>query len=170
VLIEKKGERYSFTVNGVPLIGEEAKKFQDLYEKTDKLKNADFLPKNPVQVNEKWSLDQLILKKIGTDFKMPINAAKSSGSGRLTKTYTKNGQQWGTIEIKIEIVLDGVKEGLTLSGTLGMTMTLDTAIDGSSADGTMKLTATGKINAKQGAVDFEQTIDGTQEQTRTTVK
>jgi hypothetical protein len=171
VLIEKKGSKYSFTVNGTPLAGEEAKKFQDEYEKTDKLKNEDVLPKKAVQVNEKWSLDHVILKKVGTAMDLPISAEKSSGSGRLTKTYTKNGQQWGTIEIKIEVVLDGTKEGLTLSGTLTMTQTVDTAIDGSSLDGSMKTTMNGKVTAKQAAgVEVEQTFDGGGEETRTTVK
>ena len=156
----------------VALRPDEAQPFREAYEKTDKLKNEDMLPKKAVQVNEKWSLDQVILKKIGTAFDTPISAEKSSGSGRLLKTYTKDGAQWGVIEIKFDVVLDGTQGGIALSGTISMTMTLDTAIDGSTLDGVMKMKGSGKIIGKQAAagVEVENQIDIDGEETRTTVK
>jgi hypothetical protein len=170
LVIEKKGSGYTYTVNGTALPQNEAKEFRDAYEKPDKLKREDFLPKKAVQVNEKWSLDPSVLKKMGTDFKLPVSAEKSSGTGRLTKTYSKNGQQWGTIEIRIDLVVDETKQGQTLTGTLGMTVTSDTAIDGSSLDGTTKTRITGKIKQAAAGVERERQIDGEGEETRTTVK
>jgi hypothetical protein len=172
LVIEKKGSGYTYTVNGTALPQNEAKEFREVYEKPDQLKREDFLPKKAVQVNEKWSLDPSVLKKMGTDSKLPVSAEKSSGTGRLTKTYSKDGQQWGTIEIKVDLVVDGMKDGQTMTGTLGRTMTLDTAIDGSSLDGTMKVKMNDKFVAKQAAaeVQFETQRDLDAEETRTTVK
>jgi hypothetical protein len=171
VVIEKKGSGYTYTVNGSPLNANEAKQFQDIYEKPGNLKPEDFLPKKSVQVNEKWSLDQSVLKKMGTDFKLPISIEKSSGTGRLTKTYTKNGQQWGTIEIRIDHVVEGTKDGMPVTGNIVTTMTIDTAIDGSSLDGTVKMKMNYKVVAKQApGVELDRQIDTDAEETRTTVK
>jgi hypothetical protein len=121
VHIEKKAGGFTFTVNGKPLFGEEAKKFKDLYDKSEKFTNEDMLPKKAVQVNEKWPLDQLIISKLSKEFDAPMNAEKSHGTGRLTKAYKKGDQQWGVIEIKLEVALDASKGGANISGTLNMT-------------------------------------------------
>ncbi len=178
VLIEKTAARYSYTVNGVPLPEPETRKFRKLYEKKDQLKNEDFLPKRPVRVNEKWHYDHPVMKKLGADFEMPINAEKCSGSGRLTKIYGRNGQQWGTIEIRADLVLDGplvlegATEALAVSGSIALSLTLDTAIDGSAHDGVMKLKVTGNILGKlpTTGVELETTIETHGEEQRTTVK
>lgn len=170
VLIEKRGGIYTFTVNGIGLPQDEAKRFQDIYGKADKFKNEDWLPTKAVQVYEKWSLDRAILKKLGTVFKAPINAEQSTGTGRLIKAYTKDGQQWGVIELKINVVLDGTVGGTTLNGNLSMTLTLDTAIDGSSPDGVMTMKMHGKIASKQGGITVDMLVEGERTETRKAVQ
>ncbi|QJW98959.1 hypothetical protein [Frigoriglobus tundricola] len=178
VLIEKRDARYSYTVNGAPLPEPETRKFRKLYERKDQLKNEDFLPGRPVRVNEKWHYDHPVMKKLGADFEMPIDVAKCSGGGRLSKTYSRNGQQWGTIEIRADLVLDGAlvpegaTEALAVSGTITLTLTLDTAIDGSAHDGIVKMKVTGNIFGKlaAGGVELETTIESNGEERRTTVK
>jgi len=170
VLIEKRGGVYTYTVGGKHLPADEAKKFREVYEKAGKLKNEDVVPKKPVQVYEKWSLDEAFFKKISTDFNAPVNTEKSKATGRLTKTYTKDGQQYGVIEVKVDLVFDTNKGGLAIGGNIGMTMTVDTAIDGSSLDGVMKMTMFGKITTKQQGTDVEMQFDADRGETRTAVK
>ncbi|MCI0703218.1 MAG: hypothetical protein L0241_19235 [Planctomycetia bacterium] len=172
VLIQKQGALYTYTIDGAPIDWDEAKKFRDTYEKADKFKNEDMLPKKAVQLNEKWALDSLVVKKVAGELPFPINVEKSTVTGRLTKTYTKDQQQWGVLEIKIDLVVDGTKSGAKLSGNLGMTLTVDTAIDGSTLDGVFTTRMYGRIVATQAAAgtEAETILEGEGKHTRTTVK
>jgi len=173
LVIEKKGGSYTFTANGKNLPADEARGFRDTYEsrgRDEKVKNEDMLPKKAVQVHEKWTIEPDVMRKFATDFAFPIDLDKSKGTGRLTKAYTKDDHQWGVIEVKLDLAI--VEKGTNgLSGYLTATMTFDTAIDGSSADGVVKMKMTGRLSGKPGpGVDLEITVDFDDTKTRTTVE
>lgn len=171
VLIEKRGNTYSFTVGGVPLVGEEDAMFRERYEKADGMKPEDVTPKKAVRVNEQWDLDAAVVKRFSNLLKLPVVADKSTATGRLLKAYSKNGQQWGTLEIKIDVAAEGKNGNVPLTGTVPVVMTVDAAIDGSSLDLAAKTKATVKISSKPiPDVEIENVVEFDEDETRTTVK
>lgn len=171
VLIEKKGSGYIYTANGVPLPLQEVMRFNGYFEGAEAFKNTDFLPKKAVQVNEIWQLDPEVVKKIGKGFNVPINMEKSKGTGRLTRSYTKDGHQWGVLEIKVDFVFEGDAGGEAISGSLNMTITFDMPIDGSSSESVKKVKTNGTITQKKpNGVELETKLDVSEEIIRSLAK
>lgn len=170
VTFEKKGGRYSITVEGKPLPKDEDEKFRKSLEKPDGLTESDMLPKKPVAVNETWELDAATIAKFSGDFPFPVDKAKSSGSGKLITVYSKGGKQWAVMEHNLKFVIDGDNGGMKMSGTMMMSATLDAIVDGSSHEGVMKMKASATISAKGRGVEMELAIEADGVETRTPVK
>lgn len=133
VLIEKKGDLYTFSIDGRQLRPLEAAALLEEF-KPEKKNNADeekFLPTTAVRIGEKWT--------IAID---DVDGLTVRGTGELKKAYRdSSGRQCGILEIEAEMTLP--KQPDTPS-TLKIWILRDGPIDGSSGEskGNMKITTT----------------------------
>ncbi|WP_439628996.1 hypothetical protein [Gemmata sp.] len=130
------------------------------------------LPRTPAKVGEGWAVDLEAVKSITGNFPYEYHKEKSSASGRLTRTYKKDGQQCGVIEWKIDMVLDTqLPNGSPIRGSLPSTVTFDGVIDGTARVGKSTLALKGTIDHRdQIGHEVKTTIEGTQDVTITPVK
>jgi hypothetical protein len=145
VLIEKKGVGYEFHVEGgEALTGAAAKVLDREFNANDSLElQRRILPGGPVRLEEAWKVD---MAPVARDFEnstgMQVDAAKATGSGRLTKVYTKDGRRYGVLAVKLEmpILAVGVQQKIALlpGAKLVVDVTLDACIDGGAATGVLK--------------------------------
>ena len=139
VLIEKKGDKYEFSIKGKALQEDEATElFKSFNKKEDEPENEDFLPKDPVKVGESWKVPadktEKMFKTLG-DEKMKFDVKKSTIGGKLLKAYKKDGAQFGTLELTLTILITEIDLGGEFTKTKdGSKMviqgTIDTCIDG----------------------------------------
>ncbi|MCI0457630.1 MAG: hypothetical protein L0Z62_11720 [Gemmataceae bacterium] len=161
VLIEKKDDRFQFKIeDGETLEGKDAEELNEEFNKGDfrKLTTEHFLPRKAVKLNETWKYDVAPLAKAFTsDGKIEIDSAKSTGSGRLVKAYTKNGRQFGIIELTMEFpvthLIDNDKKTPTKQGKFSIKLQADTCIDGTLDELRLLGTVSGDVRA-------DVTVDG----------
>ena len=151
VLIEKKGDKYEFSIKGKALKEDEAPDlFKSFNKKEDEPDNEDFLPTGAVKVGETWKVaaekTEKMFKTLG-DEKMKFDTKKSTIGGKLLKVYRKDGAQFGTLEITFTILVTEIDlEGTAAKAKEGSKMilkgTIDTCIDGTVQfeDGKMEVT------------------------------
>jgi hypothetical protein len=143
VLIEKKSGQFQFEIEGEEAIeGKDAHELNEEFNKGGlrKLMTEHFLPRKLVKVNEKWTYDvaPLAAAFMG-DGKVEIDAAKATGSGKLSKDYQKNGKHFGVIELTMEFPVtqftgdDGTKRA-TKNSKLVLKLEVDACIDGTLDD------------------------------------
>jgi hypothetical protein len=163
VAIEKKGEAYTFKADGKDLPASEAKHFADEFGAA-KVRPQDLLPKAPVRLNEVWNTAPEALKAVAASLpkESPVNADKSKMTGKLTRVYPTDGRQFGVIEVRTELAVEG-KGSAGPTGTLTYETTYDAPIDGSSHEGTMKANMTGTLNAREKGVEIQVVLDAKQE-------
>lgn len=150
VLIERVGAKYKFTVDGSELTGDDGDMLADEFKSRGKDKESPFekmlFPKNPVGVNEVWKPDlDAVAKDLGEDALLSFDISKSSGSGKLTKAYTKNGKQYGAFQVDLELALSKVGDGakavaLDNGSKVKLSLRFDGCIDGTSKSGFMEMT------------------------------
>lgn len=163
VLIEKKDGKFQFRIEGGEEIkGADARVLDEEFNKQD----SDFdlqkalLPKGAVARDEPWKIDmEPITTAFGKNAKMQIDAAKSKGTGKLTKVYTKDQAQFGVLEFHLELPVMELGDGkdkiaLDPGAKWTMDIIMDGCIDGSRTDGTMKaefkITASGAVPLPDG--------------------
>ncbi len=143
VLIEKKGDLYTFTVDGRQLAPREAEALLEEFKPTKRKNGAEsdeekWLPKAAVRIGEKWD--------IPTD---EGDRAMEKATGRLTKAYrNKSGRQCGVITFEGEMT---VPIEANKPSKVSLVFTRDGPIDGTS--GETKITS--KITAKWKMTDPE---------------
>jgi hypothetical protein len=169
VTIEKKGDAYTFKADGNDLSAVEAKHLAEEFGKTRKVRVQDMFPKAPVKLNEAWSPEPAVLKELAASLPFPVNPDKSKVTGKLTRVYTKDGRQFGVIEVRTEVSVEG-KGSAGPTGTFTVETTLDVTIDGSAIAGTMKDNTTGTLNGRDKGVEFQVVIDAKQERSVKPVK
>jgi hypothetical protein len=147
VLIEKKGDRYTFRLEGdEELTGKDASQLESEFNrKKDRPSNEEFekliLPGKAVKVGETWKLDKALLAKLlPSDKEVTVDTQKSKAVGKLTKVYRKDGRQFGVIDVQVHlfpkaISADGKEITLTPTSKVTVTMKMDVCIDGSVATG-----------------------------------
>jgi hypothetical protein len=151
----KKGEKEKHSYDGKTLIytlkdgkytiSVEGGGTLDDKEEAELLKKANedagqLMPGKPVAVGDKWELpSKFLLKNFGE--KADLNADKTKGTATLKKVFTKDGKTMGVIEFDMNLAIKTLKgeAEITFDPPVDthVTMTLETAIDGSSATGTM---------------------------------
>jgi hypothetical protein len=163
VAVEKKGEAYTFKADGKDLPASEAKQFADEFGAA-RVRPQDLLPKAPVRLNDVWNTAPEAMKAMAASLpkESPVNADKSKMTGKLTRVYTKDGRQFGVIEVRTELTVEG-KGSAGPTGTLTYETTYDVPIDGSSHEGTMKVNMTGTLNTRQKGVEIQAVVDAKQE-------
>ncbi len=166
VLIEKKDGRYQFRIDGgETLEGKDAEELNEDFNKGGlrKLVSEHFLPRKAVKVGDTWKYDVAPLAKaFSGDGKLEIDDAKSTGSGKLLKAYTKNGRQYGIIELTMEFPIthidhDGNKVPVK-GGKMTIQLQADTCIDGSLGDSRLTGNVSGDVRAEINANGMDLTL------------
>jgi hypothetical protein len=138
VLIEKKGDMFQFSVDGVELKQKDAPDlFTKFNKKDDDPQNQDLLPKDPVKVGQSWVVpadaSELLFKSLNDD-KMKLDTKKSTAGGKLVKVYKKNGAQFGVMDLQITIVVTEFNLGQFVKtkadSKIALKLVVDTCIDG----------------------------------------
>jgi hypothetical protein len=174
VLIEKKGDKYEFSVKGKALKENEAPELFQKFngKKDDEPRNEDFLPEDPVKVGGSWKIpadkSERMFKTLSGE-KMKVDAKKSSIGGKLLKVYKKDGAQFGILELTFTVFVTELDIGGQLTKTsaeskIVLKGTLDTCIDGTVEfeDGKMEMTldVTAEI-PNVGSITVKATTTGT---------
>lgn len=88
VLIEKKGDKYTFTVDGAALTGESLNLLNVDFNKPDgKLSQDFFLPKKPVKPGETWKIDAAGIIKSLSASGFAMDESKTTATSTLKKAY-----------------------------------------------------------------------------------
>lgn len=132
ITIAKADGKYTFAVGGKPLTGDFAAVLdKEFNKKDDEPTTRDMLPGKPVKPGETWKIDPAkfvkSLEEIAT-----VDAEKAKMTGKLVKTYTKGGKQFGTLELQFDFPikkLAGDAPALK-TGAMKMTTLMDLCIDG----------------------------------------
>jgi hypothetical protein len=181
VSIDKKAGSFSFQIDdGEAVEGEDAKELQEEFNKGGAGKLLEvFMARKAVKLNEPWKLDVAMLAKdFSKDGKLDIDAAKSTGSGKLIKVYQKNGKQYGVIELTISMAVSHLnhddKKTPTKDGSkIVITLEADRCIDGGVDESQLKVSfdgdIRGEINANGMDLGLEITIRAKVDEHRTPV-
>jgi hypothetical protein len=157
VLIEKTGAKYAFKIeSGIPLTGDDLKKLELEFDpRLADLAFREMIPKKEAQSGEKWKLD---VKKIVTKFEavypeMVFDHEMCEGNAKLAKTTTKDGREYGTFDLELDLGLKAVRhEGkrypLDNSSNMNMKVTFVACIDGSIVDEDANFTLEIDVGAK----------------------
>ncbi len=168
VHVEKKGDKFEFTIEGKPLGGKAAdllgKEFGTAKQTTDE----DFLPNKPVKVGETWKIDVAKVAGELAETGMVVDNAKSSATGKLVKVYDKDGKKFGVMEVSMDLAvtkLKGPGQEIPLKdgSKLHVDLTLDGCIDGTEASGSGKMTMKGDLSGTVmgAALGFDINVDMT---------
>jgi hypothetical protein len=153
VLIEKKGDKYLFRFeNGEPVPADQAEDLERSYNRGGGFADRDFLPKQPVRLNESWSVDvALYMKGAEGNAAMIYDVPAAKFTAKLTRVYQKGKSQFGIIEFQLDLPVKAgfeVEKGYTLQeGRAVMKGTYDGCIDGSLFAGTVKSTTSFNLRA-----------------------
>jgi hypothetical protein len=176
VLIEKKGTRFEFTVDGKPLSEDDAKLFAQEFGKGDGPDDEDLLPPKPVSAGDTWTPNMEKLLPLMAK-EMPFDLAKTgnAAAGKFFKAYPKDGKTFGEFELTFALKPTAVKDGenvinLKPGSTLGLVMKLDACVDGTAHTGTMTNGMTASLDCDLPMVSLKLQIDGKQTHTITPVK
>ncbi len=139
VLIEKKGEKFAFSVDGKAVDAESRKLLDAEFNKADKDDSREMMfPKKAVKPGDTWTIDAEKLSKSLNDKDFKVDAAKLVANGKLVKAYTKDGNQFGVIEVNVTVPITdlGPKSPIKLKeGKLTVAISGDAVIDGTSPQG-----------------------------------
>jgi hypothetical protein len=158
VLIEKKGGKYEFRVEGdEELTGAAAEELNKEFNKKGKLNDEMLekllLPGKAVKVGETWKVDAgQIEKALGEGAEMEFTPGKTKATGKLLKAYKKDGRQYGVIRLHLRLAPksvtgDGIKVALQPNSYVTIEVTMDGCIDGSSTNYTATFGADGNMQA-----------------------
>ena len=176
VLIEKKGNKYTFSIEGNPLgaksAPELAKEFSD--KKASQPKDEEFLPDGPVKVGGGWQVpaakSEKMFKMLGED-SMKFDAKKSTITGKLLKAYKKDGVQYGVIELTFTVFVTEMDIGGQFVKTAPVSKmvikgTVDTCIDGTvdSEDTKLNVTIDIKADIPNGSIVIQSTTTGVEKE------
>ncbi|MDY3551509.1 hypothetical protein R5W24_000587 [Gemmata sp. JC717] len=130
ITITKKGNKFEFTTDK-PL-GEFAAALGREFNKPNEPSTKDFLPGKPVKPGDSWKIDPSKFVRSLAEEKLNVDAEKSVMTGKLLKTYTKDGKLFGVLELTAAFPLKDLgKEAVTLkSGVIKMAVNTDVCIDG----------------------------------------
>jgi hypothetical protein len=167
ILAEKKGDEYTFTIDGMPATAAVAAKLAPEFGKgADKMRPEDLLPDKPVKPGDTWKVEGAkLLASLGGEAKNTIDADKTVINGKLVKTYKKDGKLFGVAELDGDIVIAALGEKLAIKvkpgSKMNLKMTVDACIDGSAPGSKMNGTLTIALDAEGSGVTVKVSSDGT---------
>jgi hypothetical protein len=142
---------------------------KDLKELTKSANNSvdemKLMPAKAVQVGDSWAIPKDVLGSLLGDLKEGADIDKLKVTGKLTKAYKKDSQQWGTVDVTIAVPI--VKFGpftLTKAIPFQAKLTLDLPIDGSStanqSKGTLAIKGVSEFEQNGQTITIDLTLDG----------
>jgi hypothetical protein len=151
VLIEKKGDKYTFTVDGKPVEGESLRVLEGYFRGPNVDPRQLLLPGEKVKPGDTWKVDAAKLAKLFGEASggFTIDPQKTKAGGTLVRTSKQDGRQLGVIELRVEGPIVGLKPQDTTikGGKLTLAVTGSGCIDGTVPVGESKtdlrLTLTG---------------------------
>ena len=161
VLIEKKGEKYEFAYDGGGAV--EASVAAALDREFNKagsvVRTADVVPAKPVKVGDTWTVDKAkLLKDLSADGTV-FDADKTTATAKLVKSFIKDDQRFGVIELKLETPIKTLAGKTPLEPKAGsvviLTVTVEGPIDGSVGASVAESRGTYKIEASTMGVDVK---------------
>jgi len=169
VLIEKMGNKYSFTVDGKAVGADALPRLQEEFDKPNGKDVRDIMfPSKAVKPGESWKIDAAdLIKAIGESGPV-FDKDKLTATGTLVKAYKKDGKQFGVIEFHLETPVTGfgVKNPLTLSeGKMTLKLTGDGCIDGSAATGKATTKMSMSFSGSVMNIDVKAAIESTENRT-----
>lgn len=169
VLIEKKGEKFVFTVDGKDVDADSQKFLDTEYNKPNKEDPRDMmLPKKPLKPGDSWKIEaDPLVKSIAKSSNMTLDKDMMEANGKLVKAYKVGDKQFGVIDLKITAPVASLGKVKVKDGTMTITMNGDGCVDGSSAEG--KSTMTMKLTVAGSGEGFELKGEVNAKETRTTV-
>jgi hypothetical protein len=169
VLIEKKGEKYSFTVDGKPVADDARRLLADEFDRPEGKNIRDIMfPKTAIKPGESWKIDGEELAKAINDQGPTFATDKAAATGKLTKAYKKDGKQFGVIEFAFEAPLTslGPKNPFTVKeGKMTMKMSGDGCIDGSETTGKSTTKMTLGLSGSTQGIDLKVLVEGNESRT-----
>jgi hypothetical protein len=145
IVFERKDGKYVATAEGDKPVSE-----ADLTSLTQKA-NSDtgtqyelFQPSKPVKVGDTWKITgKQITQAVGGN---DLDAEKSSGEGKLTKVYEKDGHKFGNLVVTVKLAPGKAPKDVTFETppVVELKLTLDAAIDGSSTASAVSMTGSSK--------------------------
>jgi len=167
LIFEKKGDKYTVTAEGDKPVNE-----NDLKELTAKanentsVQDEVFLPTKAIKVGDTWKIDGKKLADVFPGGSKALDPEKSSGEGKLTKVYEKDGHKFGVMTLTFKMALNIPMIEFEKTPIMEMKLNLDTAIDGSSTAGVVtsmgNMATKGTVNAngKKLTIEIEQDLSG----------
>lgn len=170
IAIEKKGERYEFTIDGTPLTGGLALELAHAYSRPDTAGVKGLFPSAPLKPGESWKVDAKKVVPAFSDGKFTFDPDRTSMTGKLVKAYQKGGAGYGVFEVRASLPITalGPKSPLAVKPGSSVTATVigDGCIDGSSAASVMVTKSSLRIEGSFAGNDL--TVAADVEQKRTT--
>ena len=165
ILIEKKGDRYEFTLGGKPLDGPFAKVLAKEFNKPEGPKTSDLLPAKAVKPGESWKIDAArFVGGLAESDKIPLDPKKAAMTAKIVKTYKKNNKLHGIMEFTLDSPFKEVTEdGVTIKAgsTLAVKFTVDACIDGTDASADTRDVFSFALSVESNGVPFTLTSKGT---------
>src|SRR5579885_3110599 len=158
VLIEKKGDRYRFQIEGgKPLAGKDAeelnKEFNEFNIDTSKLDKL-MVPEKPVAVGEGWEIDAAAVVKelLSGNEDIAVDVPRAKVTGKLVRAYRKDGKQFGVLEYMLDLPLKAFKVEdekipLLAGSKMFLKVEMDGCIDGSDVTADVKVTGGMSVSA-----------------------
>jgi hypothetical protein len=182
VLIDKKGDKYQFMIEGgKEITAKEAEDLDKSFNKkgpTDEEMEQYLLPGKAVKVGESWKIDaDKMLKELMKDEKETViafDSAKTEASGKLLEVYEKNGHKFGKMTFAISATLKefsagGMKFKVRDGSKMAMDIQFDVCIDGGEGSGVLKMEMKMTLNADLPTPDGKEVnmmVDGKSTMTR----
>ena len=192
LLIEKKDGRYTFRVKGGLELNadstnpEEAKAARDLSAEfkigpaaLQNLGHEWLLPQKAVALGESWKIDPSpIIRELEAEGALKFDTARVTATGKLVRTYQKDGRQFGAIDLQMDLPIvsltEGGKTAKATEGKLAIRFTLEGCIDGTSLANSIKGTVQSNLDATlefmgmplQLSVRFNAELDESREEVR----
>jgi hypothetical protein len=166
ILIEKKGDKFAFTLDGESLSGDSLKLLDSEFNRPDKKDNQDFFfPKTPVKEGDTWKVDPSEMIKSVSDSGLILDKEKATAVSTLTKSYKKDQSQFGKMSFLFEapVTSVGQKNQITIKeGVMKIKMVGDGCLDGSTPNGTLILTVKARIVGSVMGIDLNIDSDATE--------
>ncbi|MCE9560656.1 MAG: hypothetical protein K8U57_01250 [Planctomycetes bacterium] len=171
IQIEKKDNKYTYTVDGKPVEKEVAALLDTEFMKPiSDVDDEDLLPKGPIKPGETWKPNTAkLLKDLAGDGKLLTDEEKSTIVCKLVSATKKNDKQYGVIELKVDLAvkaIGGKKEILIKSGKMTFTMTGNVCLDGTDPSETSTDEMSFVMEAVVNDIPFKFVAKGTKKETR----
>jgi hypothetical protein len=171
VTFERQGDKYVASANGV-----DEKDLKDLTKSVNNsIDEGKLVPPKAIQVGDSWAISKDVLSPILGEMKQATDITKLKATGKLTKAYKKDGQQWGTIEVTITAPINQfgpvkLQKPIPFQAKL----TVDAPIDGSStamqSKGTLMIKGVGEFEQNGQTITLDVSIQGDSRQEQSAAK